>query len=140
MILRKTRQGNTTQQKDKVIQHNLPKAVIFTEKLATSSEIQTHDIRILGNRHFYQLSNRGSSAGWHTHKSRRSIQSTSTKASQPDKQANTNLACTIQDNVRRIEYKTRPSFPRAHWCPVLLTIPVCVFRNMYMYVPKKEFF
>ena len=35
-MLRKTRQGNTTQQKDKATQHNLPKAVIFKKKLAAS--------------------------------------------------------------------------------------------------------
>ena len=31
-MLRKTRQGNTTQQKDKATQQNSPKAVIFSKK------------------------------------------------------------------------------------------------------------
>ena len=40
-MLRKTRQGNTTQQKDKATQHNSPKAVIFQRKLAASGGIFT---------------------------------------------------------------------------------------------------
>ena len=35
-MLRKTRQGNTTQQKDKATQHNSPKAVIFQRKNSAS--------------------------------------------------------------------------------------------------------
>ena len=35
-MLRKTRQGNTTQQKDKATQHNWPKQLFFKEKLAAS--------------------------------------------------------------------------------------------------------
>ena len=33
-MLRKTRQGNTTQQKDKATQHNSPKAIIFQRKIS----------------------------------------------------------------------------------------------------------
>ena len=33
-MLRKTRQGNTTQQKDKATQHNLPRAVTFQRKIS----------------------------------------------------------------------------------------------------------
>ena len=49
-VLRKTRQGNTTQQR----QHGLSEAVFFamsffTEKLAASDEIPTHNTCILGN-------------------------------------------------------------------------------------------
>ena len=46
-MLRKKRQGNTTQKKDKAAQHNSPKAVIFKEKLAVLGGIQTHDTHIV---------------------------------------------------------------------------------------------
>ena len=40
-MLKKTRQGNTTQQKYKATQHNSPKAVIFQRKLAVLGGIFT---------------------------------------------------------------------------------------------------
>ena len=46
--------------KKKATQHNSPKAVIF---LAASGGTQTHN-HLLSRRHSYQLSYRGSSAGW----------------------------------------------------------------------------
>ena len=62
-MLRKTRQVNTTQQKDKATQHNLPKQIFFQEKLAASGGTQTHD-HPLSRQHSNYLSYRGSSVGW----------------------------------------------------------------------------
>ena len=58
-MLRKTRQGNTTQQKDEATQHNSCKAVIFpNKKLAVSGGTQIHD-HPLSRRRSYQLSYQG---------------------------------------------------------------------------------
>ena len=61
-MLRKTRQGNKTQQK-----HNTthPKQLFFKDKLAASSGTRTHDHQ-LSRRHSYQLSYRGSLLETHT--------------------------------------------------------------------------
>ena len=81
-MLRKTRQGNTTQQKDTATQHNSSKAVRLAVKLAASGGTRTH-YRQLSRRRSYQLSYRGSSAGWaRITYTIQSNQSTSTKASQ----------------------------------------------------------
>ena len=50
-------------EKGKATQHNLPETVIFKEKLAASGGTRTHDHQ-LARRCSYQLSYRGSSAGW----------------------------------------------------------------------------
>ena len=42
VMLRKTRQDNATQQKDKATQHNLPKTVIFQRELSALGGTQTH--------------------------------------------------------------------------------------------------
>ena len=54
------KKDKATQQKDKATQHNLPKAV---KEKTVSGGIRTHD-HPLARRCSYQLSYRGSSAGW----------------------------------------------------------------------------
>ena len=82
-MLRKARQQ---QHNRKAKQHNTtcPKQSFFKEKLAASGGTQTHDHQ-LSRRRSYQLSYRGSSAGWAKSCIQISI------ASQPDKQVNSNL-------------------------------------------------
>ena len=78
----RSRQGK---QKDKAIQHNLPKAVIFKEKLAASGGTRTRDI-------LNKLSYRGSWLGQITHTKQPKHLNTQT-----DKQVNLKLS--IKENM-----------------------------------------